>query len=712
MLQRIRDGFGRSIIVVILGLIAVSFIFWGIDFNIIGPNYAAKVNGEEIPLAEFERNLQAEQANFLDIYRIELDEQIRRQLRATVIERLVSQRALTQHVEKLGYRASDERLAESVQSIPLFQVGGEFSFDMLETQLAFQGLSVTAFEEMQRTQLELLDLQNGLLNSSFVTPDEYQRYVELLNQRRELAYAVFEVGSFLEGLEVTDEEIAAHYEEFGDRYMTEETAEIEYVEIRRADLASQIEVDDQALREYYERRRFEFRSEEERAASHILITPEAGETDEQARARAEALVERIRAGEDFDALAAEHSDDAGTASSGGSLGWIGRGMLEGPFEDTLYAMEAVGDVSDPVKTDFGWHIIRFDELRAGEERTFEEVRDQLVEDYQTERADDLFYEQANRLTDVAFEEYDNLERVASTLGLPLKRIESFPRTGDPDVFPNSAPIVDAVFGVEAVDVGINSDLIELAEEEHVAVVRVVERFPRERRPLDEVADEIRETLRRERAEELATEAATMFAAALPDSLTSEFLGGGAEESEGSAGSDDAAAAAGNETAEGEGSDAEGDGAAEAELTSAGDEGSSGGADEGSAESPEPSGDDPSSPAARLAAEHGGVWYAPRWVQRSDAAVPSEVLAAAFNLGTPREGMRLRETVAMANGNRAVLVLSRVEPGDVSAVPLDRRTSIQQQLLEATAGAEVGAYATSVRDRANVDIPRDVLNPQF
>src|SRR5690606_13819198 len=386
--------------------------------------------------AEFERNLQAEQSNFLELYRIELDEQIRRQLRASVIERLVSQRALSQRVRDLGYRVSDERLAESVQSIPLFKIGGDSSMDMLRSHLAFQGISVAAFEEMQRAQLELLDLQNGIVNASFVTPDEYRRYVELVNQRREVGYATFEVASFLEGVEVTDEQVEEHYQEFRDRYMTEEAAEIEYVELRRDDIAAQIEVDEQTLRDYYERRRSEFRTEEERSASHILITPEAGESDEEARARAEALVERIRAGEDFEALAAEHSDDAGTASSGGSLGWIARGMLEGPFEDALYAMEAVGDVSDPVKTDFGWHIIRFDDLRAGEERSFEEVRDQLANEYRTERADDLYFDQANRLADLAFEEYDSLERVASTAGLPLKRIDRFLRSGDPSAFPN------------------------------------------------------------------------------------------------------------------------------------------------------------------------------------------------------------------------------------------------------------------------------------
>ena len=682
MLQRIRDGFGRSIIIVILGLISVSFIFWGIDFNFIGPDYAAKVNGEKIPLAEFERNLQAEQSNFLELYRIELDEQIRRQLRASVIERLVSQRALSQRVRDLGYRVSDERLAESVQSIPLFQIGGEFSMDMLRSQLAFQGISVAAFEEMQRAQLELLDLQNGIVNASFVTPDEYRRYVELVNQRREVGYATFEVASFLEGVEVTDEQVEEHYQEFRDRYMTEEAAEIEYVELRRDDIAAQIEVDEQTLRDYYERRRSEFRTEEERSASHILITPEAGESDEEARARAEALVERIRAGEDFEALAAEHSDDAGTASSGGSLGWIARGMLEGPFEDALYAMEAVGDVSDPVKTDFGWHIIRFDDLRAGEERSFEEVRDQLANEYRTERADDLYFDQANRLADLAFEEYDSLERVASTAGLPLKRIDRFLRSGDPSAFPNSAPVVDAVFGVDAVDVGINSDLIELSDE-HVVVVRVVERFPPEQRPLEEVADEIREALRRERAGQLAAEAAEAFAAALPETLTPEFLGGADGESE-----------------------AGGEGTADAAQASAPENG-----DDAEASSEAPA-DGASSPAAQLAAEHGGTWHAPRWVQRSDFQVPTEVLAAAFNLGTPPEGTRLRETVELANGDRALLVLSRVEPGNPNEVPLDRRTAMQQQLLEAFANAELGAYASSVRQQAKVDVPREVLEPAF
>ncbi len=748
MLQSIRDGFGRSVIIIILGLIAVSFIFWGVDFNLTGPSYAAVVNGEEIPLEEFERNFQAEQSNFLDLYGVELDEDIRRQLRSSTLDRLIRQRALSQQVAERGYRVSDERLTRSIQAIPAFQIGNQFSFEMLQTQLAFQGISVAAFEEMQRQQLELLDLQNGIVNSSFVTPDEYRRYVELANQRREIGYARFDVQSFLDGVQVTDEEVAAHYDEFRDRYMTEESAALEYVELRRSEIAEQIDVSEQEIRDYYERRRLEFTADAERAASHILITAEPGESDDAARARAEALVERIRSGEDFAALAAEHSDDPGTASSGGSLGWIGRGMLAGPFEDTLYAMESVGDVSDPVRTDFGWHIIRYDELRAGEERSFEEVEESLTAEYRIERADDLYFNQANRLTDLAFEEYDSLERVAAAMELPLKEVESFPRSGDPTVFPNSAAVVDVVFGFQPLETGINSDLIELSEE-HVAVVRVVERFPPEQRPLDQVADEIRETLRHERAAELAADAAGAFTAALPEPLTPQFLGGSALDAAPAAAAD----AASGDAAEAP-SDAEGgvtdaaadDSAAVAESTdaaavesgvadatvaeealvaesgvadAAAEADGGAGADDGAgaiagADAAETDATMAAaySPAARLAAEHGGTWHAPRWVQRSDITVPVEVLSQAFNLGVPAEGTRLHRSVELSNGSQALLVLSRVQPGDPAEVTLDRRTALRDQLFEAMAGAELGAYAMSVREQAEVNVPPQVLDPQF
>ncbi|MBN1239164.1 MAG: SurA N-terminal domain-containing protein, partial [Gammaproteobacteria bacterium] len=469
MLQRIRDGIGRWVFAVILGLIAVSFIFWGVDFNLTGPTFAAKVNGEEITLEEFERDLQLEQQQFQELYRVELDEDLRRQLRRSVIDRLVQREAMLQRIEDSGYRASDERLTEYIRSAPVFQVGGEFSMDVYTTQLALQGMSPRAFEELQREQLALLDLQSGIADSTFLTPDEYRSYVALANQQRQVSYALFEVDAFLDRVEIDDEAVAAHYEQNAERYMTEEAAAIEYVELRRADVASEIEVTDEELEDYYAQRREEFRTDEERRARHILITSADGETPEQTEARAAELVEQIRSGEaEFEDLAARVSDDPGTAEQGGDLGWIAPGMLAGPFEDALFEME-VGEVRGPVETDFGYHVIKLEDVREGEEQSLDEVRDDLLEQYRTERADDLFYELANDLADRAFDAYDTLAPVAMGLDLELKTIDRFPRSGDSSAFPNSAPIVDAVFNSDETEGGVNSPLLELSEE-HVAVV--------------------------------------------------------------------------------------------------------------------------------------------------------------------------------------------------------------------------------------------------
>ncbi len=217
---------------------------------------------------------------------------------------------------------------------------------------------------------------------------------------------------------------------------------------------------------------------------------------------------RLRGGEDFAAVAAEVSADAGTKAQGGDLGWISRGMLAGPFEDALFALE-VGDLSEPVRTEFGFHVIRLDEVRAGEVQPFEAVREELAAETRTREAEDEFYERANRLADAAFDAHDELASVAAAANLPLKTAMAFPRTGDPNLFANSAAVVQAAFAEEIVESGRNSEAIELAED-HVLVLRVVAHHVPTTKPLDEVREQIREELVRERALELAEEAAQTF----------------------------------------------------------------------------------------------------------------------------------------------------------------------------------------------------------
>jgi len=632
MLQRIHDSGGRWVAAILLGLVSVGFVFWGVDFGLnSSATFAAKVNGENVPLTEFDRELQARQSQYQQLYRTELTEDMRRQLRRAVIEDLVQETALKQRVDDQGYRVSDRRLEDAIRSIAAFQVDGQYSEEVAVGLLMNQGISPQQFKTLQRESMQINELQSGIVDSTFLTPAEFRRYIQLYNQRREIAYAIFEAESFAPQVTVEDDAIAERYENNQASYQTTETVDLEYVELALADIADSIEVTDDELRAAYDEEKQRFETQEERRADHILI--EIGDDEDAARAKAQEIADRARGGEDFAALAREFSADAGTKDQGGELGWVSRGMLEGPFEDALFAMQP-GEISDPVRTDFGFHVIRLDEIRAGEVQPFEEVKDTLAEDLKTRRAEDDFYTRANELENHAFDAYNDLTPVSDRMKLPVKTLMGFPRTGDPNTFGENSPaVVQAAFSEEIVDSGRISPLVELGDD-HVLVLRVTAHHLPMTKPLDEVRDQIRAELVRERSEALAEEAANAFLADVEK------------------GADPAAAAA----------------------------------------------------------ERGGTWTAAAWVERTDPNVPTEVLSSVFAMPKPTPDAPRRETIALANGSQAVVVLSNVVAGEPSAMAQAERDQRQKQLAEQSARAELTAYVGSVRNEASVKIPPDILEP--
>ena len=632
MLQRIHDSLGKWVVVIVLGLIAFSFIFWGVDFGLTGTTtFAARVNGEDVPLVDFDRELQARQNQYQTIYRAELPEDVRRELRRAVVEDLVRSTALKQRVEEQGYRATDARVTESVREIAAFQIDGEFSLEVYQGTLANAGLSPTAFEESQRESLEVGDLTDGIADSTFLTPAEFRRYIELYNQRREVAYALFDIAAFSAGVTIDDAAITSRYENNQASYQTAETVDLEYIELALADIAATVDVTEEELRAAYDAEAERFQTTEERRASHILIEVADGDED-AARATAESVAARVKGGEDFAAVAAEVSADAGTKTQGGDLGWIGRGMLVGPFEDALFAMQ-VGEISAPVRSEFGFHIIRFDELRAGEVQSFEAVREELAAETRTRQAESEFYDRANELGEAAFDAYSELATVASSMNLPIKTLMGFPRSGDTGAFTNSAAVVQAAFAEEIVDNGRNSELVELAED-HVLVLRVAAHHVPTTKPLDEVREQIREELTRESAQARSEEAAEAFLMALEQ--------GGAP--------------------------------------------------------------------AELAAASGGTFMPAAWVTRTDAAVPTEVLSAAFGMPKTAAGAAQREIIALANGGQAVIVVTGVEAGEPATMTQTERDQRQRQLADQAARADLTGYAGNVRESATVRIPDAILNP--
>ena len=633
MLQRIHDSLARWIALILLALVSVGFIFWRADFNNgRTATFAAKVNGENLSLQEFDRTLQFRQNQYQQQYRTELSEDMRRQLRQSVVEEMVRSAVLKQRADEQGYRASDARVIDSIHKNPSFQVDDHFERRLYDSLLAQNGLSPAGYEASQRAEMQVRDLQEGIVESTFLTPAEFRRYIELYNQRREIGYGLFTVDAFLGRVTIDEAAISSHYDSNQARYQTTETVDLEYVELSLADIAATVDVSDDALRKAYDEDKERFQTTEERHARHILITVAKGGDEEAARAKAAAIAERARKGEDFAKLAAEVSEDAGTKAQGGDLGWMT--PRDAPFENALFGMQA-GAISDPVRSDFGFHVIKLDEIRPATVRPFEEVRDELAADLRTRKAEQMFYDRSNQLADRSFDAYNQLATVASEMKLPLKMVANFPRTGDPAVFSNSAPVVQAAFDDQNVDSGRNSSLVELAEDQ-VLVLRVTAHHLPMAKPLQEVHDQIRDELKRARAQELAEQAAQAFLTGIQA---------------------------------------------------------------------------PNADPAALATQQNGTWTAPTWVERTNATVPTEVLAAAFGLPKPAQGEVTREHVALANGGHAVLALSNVQAGTPDSIPQGERDQRQRQLADQSAYSELTGYVGTLREQATVRIPQDVIDPQ-
>jgi len=271
-----------------------------------------------------------------------------------------------------------------------------------------------------------------------------------------------------------------------------------------------------------------FSTPEQRRTRHILVSVDDNRTEEEALARAQSLLERVRRGEAFSQVASEASDDTGSASLGGDLDWVEPGMMDGPFEETLFAMSE-GQISEPVRTPFGYHIILLEGIRPGDVREFDEARADLESEYRNRKAEDTFYERAERMSELTFENPDTLRPAAEELGLQIGVIENMTRAGGVGLAANSE-VLSAAFSVEVLENGENSQPLEIGEGRAV-VLRVDQHHEPQPRPLAEVSEEIRDRLQREaaRSQVLATgeQALTLVQAgegleSVADQLSSEF----------------------------------------------------------------------------------------------------------------------------------------------------------------------------------------------
>lgn len=506
MLQRIRDRITGVMAGVVLMLLIIPFAFWGLGdyLGATGQNYAAEVEGVEITPNQlnnaYRSNMQRLEQAWGDAFDPSMfdDAEMRRQ----TLDGLIRQALIDTKVESQGYRISDSRLIETIHDIDAFKAGDSFDPDTYRLTLSMQGYSVSQFERRMRDDLTGGQFRRAISDSAFVTDREVRDHLSLDGQERQVAWLQIGARAFRDQVEVTDEAVQAYYEENGDGFMTEEAVDLAYVELRAEDLSGGIEVSEDALRDFYREQAEVDRSPERRRARHILISTDEGTGPEEAAERIEEIKARLDEGESFASLAEEYSDDSGSAPEGGDLGWLEREMLVGGFADALFSM-AEGEVRGPVESEFGVHLIELMEIQTSTARPFELVRDQVEQQYLEQRALDRYYELAEEMAEVAWENPGDLEPVASVAGISIRNAQDVTR-GSTEGVARYAEVRETAFSEEAISAGEVSRPVEL-EEGHVLFLRVVGHHPPEVRPLAEVEEEVRQRLIAERSVELARE---------------------------------------------------------------------------------------------------------------------------------------------------------------------------------------------------------------
>jgi len=501
MLQTIRDKItGGVLAIALLGSIAVVFVFWGIDFKNTQRTYAAQVDGERIPIETVQSAWQRRQSDLQRMLRGELPPDMVKSQQAMVLDQFVEERLLKQRAERFGYRVTDQELARRVMERPEFLVDGKFSKDRYNALLAASGLTEIGWEAQLHDALLIDQLRNAVIESAFVVPYELDRSYAIERQEREIDYALIAAADFAGSTSITDEQVKKWYDENQQSYMLPETVNLQYVELTRAQAESTIEVTEPALKEYYEQVKERFTTQEERHGRHILIQVGDGLDDAAAQKKAEELTAKAKAGADFAQLAKENSKDAGSAQQGGDLGMATRDVFVGPFGDALFSMTA-GEIRGPVKSEFGYHVIKLEQIQPGHVKTFEEAHAELEADYRKERAQNIFYDQSQKLADLAFAALTELDSVAKQMNLQVRTVNGFTREGGGE-FGQEPSVIDAAFSEDVLERRQNSPLVTVGED-RALVLRVADHKAAEPRPLETVSAQIREQLKSQRMREAA-----------------------------------------------------------------------------------------------------------------------------------------------------------------------------------------------------------------
>ncbi|MCQ4261487.1 peptidylprolyl isomerase [Stutzerimonas stutzeri] len=500
MLQNIRDNSQGWIAKTIIGIIVVLLALTGFDaiFNAASNSQnAAKVNGEEISRYDLDQAMNMQRRQLAQQLGQDFDASLLddRLLRDSALGSLIDRMLLLQGAKDADFAFSREALDQLILQTPEFQVEGAFSAARFDQVIQQMGYSRLQFRQLLEQEMLIGQLRAGISGTGFVTDQQVDNFARLEMQTRD--FETLTIPAQYESIEVSDEQIEEYYEANADRFRTPEQVIVEYVELKKESFFDQVEASDEELQNLYQQQIANL--DEQRRAAHILIETSGELSDDEAKAKIDEIAVRLKGGEDFAAVAKEVSQDPGSANEGGDLGFAGTGVYDPAFEEALYALNE-GDISSPVKSEFGWHIIKLLGVQSPEVPSFESMKPELVRELKAQQVEQRFVETSKQLEDAAFEASD-LAQPAQELGLMVQTTEAFGREGGDGITANRQ-VIQAAFSDEVLVDGANSSVIELDPETSIAL-RVKEHLKPAAIPLADVRDNIVQQLQRSLAAETA-----------------------------------------------------------------------------------------------------------------------------------------------------------------------------------------------------------------
>ncbi len=509
MLVAIRDRATGWLAWVIVGLIAIPFALWGINSYFEGGSEipVARVNGVEISVYDYQEDLNQRRQQLAGQFNRSITPELLEDLgiKQQVIENLIDNRLLLEYTSGNNFRFGDSHLEELIRNHPAFQTEGRFDAELYQQILGANRYTPRQFEEYQRANRIISQLIEGISRSSFHIEPELDRILQLREQTRSARYAIVEAGQSRDRISVSGASIQDYYDRNTDRFRSEAEIKVDFIELSMESLSASAQPSEDEIQALYEENRGRYITPETRQASHILIGVDESSTDAERQRKlekADELMERVRRGADFSMLAAEFSDDAGSAQNGGDLGTIARGQMLKPFEDAVYGM-VEGEVAGPVETRFGYHIIKLDQVRESVQKPLADVRGEVEAEVRENQAENLFDELAESFKNLVFENPDDIMIVAEDLGLEIRSSDWFSADHGAGIA-SEAVVRQAAFSEDVLNEGLLSPAIEIGFDKLVAVYKTGYR-PASVRPLEMVRQEVVDAIRFEESRDHAIE---------------------------------------------------------------------------------------------------------------------------------------------------------------------------------------------------------------